>query len=155
MSLDNLHRRHEHLYKICYFNSDTSCKWFSAREIKPISEYCQVSIHYIVSFTHEAYGNATSISNIMSKFRTPYYKLSDTFPVRPQDGDDDVVDPNQRANATFVILCRNSDLNGAVRSIRDIEDRFNRKYRYPYVFLNEEPFTEEFKECVLVPSCHK
>lgn len=91
----------------------------------------------------------------MSKFRTPYYKLSDTFPVRPQDGDDDVVDPNQRANATFVILCRNSDLNGAVRSIRDIEDRFNRKYRYPYVFLNEEPFTEEFKECVLVPSCHK
>jgi hypothetical protein len=25
-------------------------------------------------------------------------------------------------------------------------DRFNRKYNYPYVFLNDEPFTAEFKE---------
>lgn len=26
------------------------------------------------------------------------------------------------------------------------EDRFNKKYKYPYVFLNEEPFSQEFKE---------
>ena len=52
---------------------------------------------------------------------------------------------DRRANATFVILTRNSDLDGIIRSIRDIEDRFNRKYNYPYVLLNEVPFTEEFK----------
>ena len=28
------------------------------------------------------------------------------------------------------------------------EDRFNKKYNYPYVFLNEEPFSEQFKQCV-------
>ena len=55
-----------------------------------------------------------------------------------------------RANATFVILARNSDLAGTVRSIREIEDRFNRRYRYPYVFLNDEPFDDKFKEYVPV-----
>jgi len=108
----------------------------------------QVSIHFIVSFTHEAYGRATSFSNIVSKFHSPGdYNLPDSFPVHPQLGDDSV-DNAHRANATFVILCRNSDIHGAVRSIRSIEDRFNRKFRYPYVFLNEEPFTDEFKESV-------
>ena len=29
-----------------------------------------------------------------------------------------------------------------------LEDRFNKEFLYPYVFLNEEPFSEEFKECV-------
>ncbi|PVG02219.1 putative mannosyltransferase [Serendipita vermifera] len=30
--------------------------------------------------------------------------------------------------------------------MQSMEDRFNRKYNYPYVFLNDEPFTDEFKE---------
>ncbi len=52
---------------------------------------------------------------------------------------------NRKANATFVILARNSDLDGTVRSIRAIEDRFNKYHDYPYVLLNEEQFTDEFK----------
>ncbi|KAJ7878516.1 glycosyl transferase, partial [Mycena olivaceomarginata] len=44
------------------------------------------------------------------------------------------------------MLARNSDVNGAVQSIRSIEDRFNRDHNYPYVFLNEEPWTDEFKK---------
>lgn len=56
-----------------------------------------------------------------------------------------VAHPN-RVKAVFVILARNSDLNGIRKSIREIEDRFNRKFHYPYVFLNEEFFTDEFKE---------
>lgn len=55
---------------------------------------------------------------------------------------------DHRANATFVILARNSDIDGTVRSIREIEDRFNRRFRYPYVFLNEESFSDDFKKCV-------
>jgi alpha 1,2-mannosyltransferase len=51
----------------------------------------------------------------------------------------------RRANATFVLLARNSDLEGVVDSIRQMEDRFNHKYKYPWVLLNEEPFTETFK----------
>jgi len=55
---------------------------------------------------------------------------------------------DRRANATFVILARNREINAVIRSVREIENRFNRKYGYPYVFLNEEPFPEEFKRSV-------
>ncbi|KAI0298235.1 glycosyltransferase family 15 protein [Russula brevipes] len=46
------------------------------------------------------------------------------------------------------MLARNSDLDGAVQSIRGIEDRFNKNYGYPWVFLNEEPFSDDFKKRV-------
>ncbi|KAF8886687.1 nucleotide-diphospho-sugar transferase [Gymnopilus junonius] len=57
----------------------------------------------------------------------------------------DQVYSNRRANATFLILCRNDQLWDTVHSVREIEDRFNHIYHYPYVFLNEVPFTDEFK----------
>ncbi|CAN6631749.1 alpha-1,2 mannosyltransferase Ktr1p [Trichomonascus vanleenenianus] len=50
----------------------------------------------------------------------------------------------QRANATFVTLARNSDLWELVNSIREVEDRFNHKYGYDWVFLNDQPFDENF-----------
>ncbi|KAM0789293.1 hypothetical protein ACM66B_000133 [Microbotryomycetes sp. NB124-2] len=50
-----------------------------------------------------------------------------------------------KANAAFVVLARNSDVWEIVKSIRGIEDRFNHNFHYPYVFLNDEPFSEEFK----------
>ena len=43
------------------------------------------------------------------------------------------------------MLARNADVDNAVRSVRRLEDRFNKKFGYPWVFLNEEPFSEEFK----------
>ncbi|KAI8148339.1 glycolipid 2-alpha-mannosyltransferase-domain-containing protein [Fennellomyces sp. T-0311] len=53
-----------------------------------------------------------------------------------------------RANAVIVILVRNNELRPMRRTIREFEDRFNRKYKYPYVFLNDEPFTEIFKASI-------
>ncbi|KAI8147147.1 nucleotide-diphospho-sugar transferase [Fennellomyces sp. T-0311] len=53
--------------------------------------------------------------------------------------------PKNRVKAAFVILARNSDLNGVRFAIRQVEDRFNRKFNYPYVFLNEQDFSNEFK----------
>lgn len=35
-----------------------------------------------------------------------------------------------------------------MRSVRELEDRFNRKFGYPWVFLNEEDFDDNFKRCV-------
>ncbi|KIY45679.1 glycosyltransferase family 15 protein, partial [Fistulina hepatica ATCC 64428] len=52
------------------------------------------------------------------------------------------------ANATFVFLARNSDLPGVITSVERMEARFNHRYKYPWVFLNEQPFTEEFKQKV-------
>ncbi|SCW03580.1 LAFE_0G13608g1_1 [Lachancea fermentati] len=54
-------------------------------------------------------------------------------------------DDGKKENAAFVTLARNKDLWDLVPSIRHIEDRFNRKYHYDWVFLNDEPFDEEFK----------
>jgi len=44
----------------------------------------------------------------------------------------------------MLMLARNSDLEFAYHSIREIEEQFNRKHGYPWVLLNEVPFTEEF-----------
>jgi len=52
----------------------------------------------------------------------------------------------RRASAAFVMLVRNKDVHGARRTVRQIEDRFNHAYQYPYVFLNDEEFTLDFKE---------
>ena len=45
-------------------------------------------------------------------------------------------------------LARNSDLNGVISSMKQMEDRFNKKFQYPYVFLNEKPFEDTFKAYV-------
>ncbi|GAP87388.1 putative alpha -mannosyltransferase [Rosellinia necatrix] len=54
--------------------------------------------------------------------------------------------PGPRMNATFVTLARNSDVWDIARSIRQVEDRFNRRYNYDWVFLNDKPFDETFKK---------
>ena len=55
-------------------------------------------------------------------------------------------DTSLLANATFVVLCRNSDLGDILWSVQQMEDRFNKRFGYPWVFLNDESFTEEFQE---------
>ena len=126
----------------------------------------QVGLHYIVSLTNESYGSATSISRIKDSLNTGWKGIKNndewTPPVRINNPTTDT--GMRKANATFVILgnaswtvlassltvhlARNSDLNGVVTSIKQMEDRFNKRYHYPYVLLNEEPFDQKFKEYV-------
>jgi alpha 1,2-mannosyltransferase len=54
--------------------------------------------------------------------------------------------PGDRVNATFVTLARNTDIWEIARSIRQVEDRFNRNYNYDWVFLNDNPFSDDFKK---------
>ncbi|PHH64392.1 hypothetical protein CDD81_4613 [Ophiocordyceps australis] len=54
--------------------------------------------------------------------------------------------PGPRMNATFVTLARNTDVWDIARSIRQVEDRFNRRYNYDWVFLNDKPFDSTFKK---------
>ena len=51
-----------------------------------------------------------------------------------------------KENATMIMLVRNGELEGALSAMRSLEDRFNREYKYPWVFMNDEPFDEEFVE---------
>ena len=54
-----------------------------------------------------------------------------------------------RANAAFVVLARNKELEGVVESLKSVERHFNRWFHYPYVFLNDGDFNSTFKETVL------
>ncbi|KAF8656133.1 hypothetical protein AX16_002735 [Volvariella volvacea WC 439] len=116
-----------------------------------------LSLHFILSFTHEEYGRVTSFSNIAGHFNGGNSNSDLEAEPLPNPGFHPVGSSNlthpagdRRANATFVVLARNGDIDGAVRSIRDIEDRFNKYYGYPYVFLNEVPFTDDFKKRISV-----
>lgn len=55
-------------------------------------------------------------------------------------------DPSRRAKAAIVVVARNSDLPGVLLSMQSMERRFNGKYHYPYVFLNEDAFDSEFRQ---------
>ena len=54
--------------------------------------------------------------------------------------------PSEKMNATFVTLARNADIWEIARSIRQVEDRFNKNFHYDWVFLNDKPFDETFKK---------
>lgn len=53
-----------------------------------------------------------------------------------------------KPKACYVTLVRNSELKGLLSSIKYVEDKINKNFPYPWVFLNDEAFTEEFKEAV-------
>nr|POE46755.1 alpha-1,2 mannosyltransferase ktr1 [Quercus suber] len=63
-----------------------------------------------------------------------------------QSGLPPVAAAGKRMNATFVTLARNSDVWEISKSIRQIEDRFNRNYNYDWVFLNDAEFDDTFKK---------
>lgn len=51
----------------------------------------------------------------------------------------------QRTNSTLYTLCRNSDLYDLLDTIINYETRFNSKFHYDWVFLNDQPFDDNFK----------
>ncbi|KAI5191369.1 alpha 1,2-mannosyltransferase [Nematocida sp. AWRm77] len=52
----------------------------------------------------------------------------------------------QKENACIFILCRDSDLPGLRTTLEIFEARFNAKHKYPYVIVNNQSFSEEFKK---------
>jgi alpha 1,2-mannosyltransferase len=70
------------------------------------------------------------------EFRMEKNPISDFQPIK------------KKAKAAIVILARNSDLEGLNKTIPQFESTFNHKFQYPYVFLNDVPFNENFKQNV-------
>ncbi|KAI9790112.1 MAG: hypothetical protein M1835_001207 [Candelina submexicana] len=52
---------------------------------------------------------------------------------------------SNKPRAALISLVRNSELEGLMQSMRQLEHHWNRKYQYPWVFFNDEPFSDEFK----------
>jgi alpha 1,2-mannosyltransferase len=65
------------------------------------------------------------------------------MPLRPGPG-------GRRANATLLMLARNSDVDTAIRSVRRLEDRFNRHFHYHWLFLNDNDFDQNFKDRISI-----
>lgn len=112
-----------------------------------------ICLHYIFSIASEDYGRISSLSRFSSQLRNSSAALLpavDAYDSELSGLTTTNPHKSKNANATFVLLCRNSDVNGVVESMQSMEDRFNRDYNYPWVLLNEEPFTQEFKDRVSV-----
>ncbi|GAA5931713.1 glycosyltransferase family 15 protein [Sporobolomyces koalae] len=67
---------------------------------------------------------------------TGYLMPPDVYPA--------ALNPYKRANAAFVALVRNNEREAMRDSMRSIEMRGNRKWGYPWVFMNDEPFDQAF-----------
>lgn len=102
-----------------------------------------ISLHFILTISHAGYGRVTSWDNIKSQIKgsNPLYKdpVPDEYYVKGTQT------PARKANAAIVILARNTDIKGVISSVKQMEDRFNHKFQYPYVFLNDQPFEDKFK----------
>lgn len=57
-----------------------------------------------------------------------------------------VLESTQQESACIYILCRDSDLGSLKSTLKVFEERFNSKYKYPYVVVNNEIFSDTFKE---------
>ena len=58
---------------------------------------------------------------------------------------------SSRPQAAIISLVRNEELDGIMQSMRQLEYHWNHKYQYPWVFFNEQPFSDVFKVKLEVP----
>ncbi|KAJ5101796.1 hypothetical protein NUU61_004018 [Penicillium alfredii] len=86
-------------------------------------------------------GTPPSIRKINEKYDKVF--ATGCMPIDPEGPKDE-----PRANAAFVVLARNKELDGVIQSLKSIERHFNRWFHYPYVFLNDGDFDEEFQATV-------
>lgn len=55
---------------------------------------------------------------------------------------------NRPFKAAIVCLVRNRELSGIASTLKIFEEKFNSKFSYPYIFLNDEDFSDEFRRGV-------
>jgi alpha 1,2-mannosyltransferase len=66
-------------------------------------------------------------------------------PIKVEYHDSKEISEIPRVNAAFFTLVRNEDLYAMAKTVRSYEDRFNSKFHYDWVFVNNEPFDDHFK----------
>ncbi|KAI0631369.1 alpha-1,2-mannosyltransferase [Trametes polyzona] len=104
-----------------------------------------ITLHSWLRYSNEDYAHITAPSNITSHFHWPVY---DNPPVVDIPTHETYINGTKRANAVLLMLVRNSELESALGSIKELEQRFNKRFGYPWVLLNEVPFTQEFMETI-------
>lgn len=101
------------------------------------------SLHYLASYTSVTY--QTQVDTLTSSWSSSSDpKLA---AASASNGVSISYAATPKANATFVVLCREGEINGILESLHLLETTFNDRphHRYPYVFLNDKPFSDNFK----------
>ncbi|KAI0266642.1 nucleotide-diphospho-sugar transferase [Russula aff. rugulosa BPL654] len=109
--------------------------------------FVALALFSLTLFALQEYKLVDSVTNFISTHKN-YQNLGPAILAEGEERDKISASAPPRphlANATLFMLTRSSDVDGAVNSVREVEDRFNRGYGYPWVFLNEEPFSDDFK----------
>lgn len=93
------------------------------------------------------------LKSTASNTTTPFQKLKSSWDSyfsyeeqRQEEYKEEEIELPRKANAAIVMLARNTELEGVVTSMKQLEDRFNNKFNYPWIFLNDKEFTDEFKK---------
>ncbi|KAI1809255.1 glycolipid 2-alpha-mannosyltransferase [Poronia punctata] len=86
------------------------------------------------------------ITSHASRFRVPVPERDLDTPFYSVCQEPDVSAP--RENAAIVMLARNEEAEQARRSVESLERHFNQWFKYPYVFLNDEPWNETFIDTI-------
>ncbi|KAJ6556873.1 glycosyltransferase family 15 protein [Mycena vulgaris] len=100
-----------------------------------------IGFSYLLRFTHEGCGLAVLAlvaPRALNRLLSPGRDGVDRTAVPGPDAASVPEPPQQPVVNTL----------GRERSMSEFEDKFNSKFGYPYVFLNEEPFSEIFKQSV-------
>ncbi|KAH9847745.1 alpha-1,2-mannosyltransferase [Lenzites betulinus] len=103
----------------------------------------QITLHSVLRYSNRDYAHITAPANLTAHFHWPTPELE---PVIDNPSHETWINGTKRANAVLLMLVRNSELDQAMNSIKELEHRFNKRFGYPWVLLNEVPFTPEFKE---------
>ena len=114
----------------------------------------QLSLHIVLRYLRPEYAHLTSVSpynaHIQPQKADPISSLPVSFSAPPSSESlseyDKGSNGTRRANAVLLMLVRNSELEDALSSVTQLEERFNKRFGYPWVFLNDEPFSDEFKQ---------
>ncbi|CDS04523.1 hypothetical protein LRAMOSA07187 [Lichtheimia ramosa] len=120
------------------------------RPFSPLSRKPLLAIAFIAVFVF-LYNVASHPRVTQTMQPTAYYNKYDERVCLPQRSLQ-LYPPAKKANAAFVILVRNREQQDIAETIMNLEDKFNKNFHYPYVFLNDEPFTEEFKAAMRTAS---
>ena len=54
----------------------------------------------------------------------------------------------EKPKACLLAVVEDDDMEGILKSINEMEDKFNRKFNYPWVFLTREGLNEEFQRAL-------
>ncbi|KAE9397173.1 glycosyl transferase [Gymnopus androsaceus JB14] len=142
-------------YYYSSLSSSSTARWKQLMLSKKIT-FATIFLLFSVFLLSEIFLERGISSRIISQFQ-PAPKKETLSCTNPFEFDHQGPRPSysRKANATFLTLARNSDLEGVIHSMKQVEGRFNKDRHYPWTFLNDQPFTEEFIACTSAATSSK